>query len=84
MSETVTAEEKAAWFAKRFGVTGNQPITERHSAPWRTSSIGGRPVRGTAEHRAAHLALPRGRLTPEDWQARIDRSRQVRQVLTIS
>jgi hypothetical protein len=74
MSETVTAEVKAAWFAKRFGVTGNQPITERHGADWRTMSLGGCPIaaKGTAEFRAAHLALPRGRLTPEDWLARID------------
>jgi hypothetical protein len=74
MSEAVTAAERAEFFRNRFGSAGNQPVTERHGAAWRTMSLGGRPIaaKGTAEYRAVHRALPRGPMTPSEWEARLE------------
>jgi hypothetical protein len=73
MSE-VTAAERTEFFRKRFGVTSNKPITERRTDGGHFTSVNGRPVnpKATAEYRAAHRALPRGPMTPSEWEARLE------------
>jgi hypothetical protein len=67
MSETVTAQEKAEFIRKHFGVSGDKAvIRERKRAPF---------IRvGSSEYRAAHLALPPAKpsMTADDWQLRLE------------
>jgi len=63
----VSSDERPAFFKQHFGVTGDQVLTERKHAPFLQI--------GTAEYRAAHLALPPAKrhMSPADWQRRLDK-----------
>lgn len=78
MIEQLTPQERDVFFAKHFGATGNQEIRERKGAPLTDVTLGGRPLKGTPEYRAAHLALPPPdpRTTPAHWHARLEQIEQ--------